>query len=474
MTVNRTVIRKGTDMSVFATLLIVDDEKNTREGLQRFLEGLGYDVITAADGEEGWNLYQKERPELVLCDVRMPGMDGVTLLEKIRAQNAGAAVILLTAYGTVEDAVKAMKKGAYYYLTKPVNLEELEFLINKALASRTLEEENRELKEALFKEKFEQGQLLAESEKMKSIMKTVEQIAASSATVLIEGESGTGKELIAHRIHELSPRSQKPFVAVHCAALTESLLASELFGHEKGAFTGASERKVGRFERAHNGTLFLDEVGEISAETQVKLLRVLQEREFERVGGSKTIRVDVRLICATNKNLLEEVRAGRFREDLYYRLNVIYLKVPALRERRSDIPVLAKSFLDHFSRLNSKKIRAIEPEAMESLQNYNWPGNVRELKNIMERMVVLAQGESLSLAHIPEDVRQGRSSAGSQGPAAGAVSPVLPPTAQLEDMEKEFIRTKLQEAHGNKSLAAKKLGISRRTLYRKIEAYRLE
>lgn len=460
-------------MAVFATLLIVDDEKNTREGLQTFLEGLGYDVITAAGGEEAWAIFQKERPDLVLCDVRMPGMDGVTLLEKIRAHHSRAAVILLTAYGTVEDAVKAMKKGAYYYLTKPVNLEELEFLINKALASRTLEEENLELKEALFKEKFEQGRLLAESEKMKDILKTVDQIASSGATVLIEGESGTGKELIAHRIHEQSARNQKPFVAVHCAALTESLLASELFGHEKGAFTGASERKVGRFERAHGGTLFLDEVGEISLETQVKLLRVLQEREFERVGGAKTIRVDVRLICATNKNLLDEVRAGRFREDLYYRLNVIYLKVPPLRERRSDIPPLAQSFLEHFAKLNAKKIDSFQPEALEALKNYAWPGNVRELKNIMERMVVLAQGDVVSLALIPDDIRYGRdSSTARRDPSINPAA--LPQTAQLEDVEKEFIRAKLSEANGNKSLAAKKLGISRRTLYRKIEAYGLE
>ncbi len=464
-------------MSVFATLLIVDDEKNTREGLQRFLEGLGFDVITAADGEEGWAIFQKEHPDLVLCDVRMPKLDGVGLLERIKVQQPSAAVILLTAYGTVEDAVKAMKKGAYYYLTKPVNLEELEFLINKALASRTLEEENRELKEALFKEKFEQGQILAESAKMQDILKTVERVAASNSTVLIEGESGSGKELIAHRIHELSPRRNKPFVAVHCASLTESLLSSELFGHEKGAFTGASERKVGRFERAHQGTLFLDEVGEISQETQVKLLRVLQEREFERVGGSKTIQVDVRLICATNKNLLEEVRAGRFREDLYYRLNVIYLKVPSLRDRKSDIPLLAKSFVDHFARLNNKKIREIEPAAMEVLQNYNWPGNVRELKNIIERMIVLSQGDTLNLASVPEDIRQNKLaypllSALPAGDQPGAVSPMA--SAQLEDMEKEFIRAKLQEAGGNKSLAAKKLGISRRTLYRKIEGYKLE
>ncbi|HTL48492.1 MAG TPA: sigma-54 dependent transcriptional regulator [Verrucomicrobiae bacterium] len=456
-------------MSLYAKILIVDDEKNVRDGLRQFLEGLDYEVFCAGDGEEGFELYRREKPDLVLTDIRMPKMDGVSLLEKIKNENPGASVILLTAYGTVEDAVRAMKKGAYYYLTKPTNLEELELLVKKALLSQNLEEENRELKEALFKQKFETGEILARSQVMKDVLKTADQIAQSSATVLIEGESGTGKELIAHRIHQESNRSQQPFVAVHCAALTQSLLTSELFGHEKGAFTGAVDRKVGRFEKAHMGTLFLDEIGELSQETQVKLLRVLQEREFERVGSTKTIKVDVRLICATNKNLLEEVRAGRFREDLYYRINVIYLKMPPLRDRPEDIPALVEDFIKHFARLNGKKVSGIDAEALNYLKQYNWPGNVRELKNIVERMVVLTQEEQLRASLVPEDIRQKRAV------TAAASMPSFAPggNQQLQDMEREFIKAKLEESAGNKSLAAKKLGISRRTLYRKIEEYKL-
>jgi len=300
-------------MSIYATILLVEDEKNTLEGMRSFLEGLDYDVLTAPDGDEGWKLYTQEKPDLVLADIRMPGMDGVQLLEKIKNHNPHAKVILLTAYGSVEDAVKAMKKGAFYYLTKPVNLEELEFLIKKSLASSTLEEENKELKQALFKQKFEQGKIIGTSKKMMETLKTAERVATSNAAVLIEGESGTGKELIAHRIHELSPRAHQTFLPVHCAALTDTLLTSELFGHEKGAFTGATEKRVGRFERAHQGTLFLDEISEIPKEAQVKLLRVLQDGEIERVGGTKLFKVDVRLICATNKNILEEVKAGHAR-----------------------------------------------------------------------------------------------------------------------------------------------------------------
>lgn len=457
-------------MSLYAKILIVDDDKNSREGLRIFLEGLEYEVFCADNGTEGLALYRKERPDLVLTDVRMPGMQGGELLETLKAENPSACIILMTAYGTVDDAVKAMKKGAFYYLTKPLNLEELEFLVKKALQSQTLQEENRELKEALFRQKFEAGEILARSQVMKDVLKTVDQIAQSTATVLIEGESGTGKELIAHRIHQLSPRRHGPFVPVHCAALTQSLLTSELFGHEKGSFTGASERKVGRFERAHQGTLFLDEVGEISQETQVKLLRVLQEREFERVGSTKSIRVDTRLICATNKNLLDEVKAGRFREDLYYRINVIYLRVPPLRDRKDDIPLLVDTFVKHFAQLNGKKITGVEPEALDALKRYAWPGNIRELKNIMERMVVLSQEETLRLALVPEDIRQNR------GAPAAELSSVLQGTSgqQLSDVEREFIRAKLAESQGNKSRAAKLLGISRRTLYRKIDEYKLE
>lgn len=459
-------------MSLYPTLLIVDDEKNSRDGLQQYLEAQNFDVLTASSGEEALQLYTKEKPDLVLSDIRMPGMDGVTLLQKIKAANPNALCILMTAYGSVEDAVKAMRSGAYYYLTKPVNLEELDFLIKKALTSLSLEEENKELKQALFKEKFERGDLLAHSKKMKDVLKTVDQIAQSQASVLIEGESGTGKELIAHRIHELSPRKNEPFVAVHCAALTETLLASELFGHERGAFTGATERKIGRFERAHQGTLFLDEIGEISADTQVKLLRVLQEGEFERVGGTKTIKVNVRLVTATNKNLAEEVKAGRFREDLYYRINVIYLKVPPLRERKEDIPLLTEDFIKQLAPANGKKIKEIAPEAVQALIRYDWPGNVRELKNIVERMIVLSSGDILKLEQVPEDIR---SASGLKSAASGSSALPISSSApqSLSDLEKDHIRFTLAEVGGNKSLAAKKLGISRRTLYRKIDEYKI-
>lgn len=448
-----------------ATILLVDDEKHTREGLQQYLESLDYDVFTAQDGQEAWVLYQQEKPDLVLTDNRMPGMDGITLLEKIKAHRSPSLVILLTAYGSVEDAVQAMKKGAYYYLTKPVNLEELQFLVRKALKSRDLEEENQELKKALFSEKFERGDIIGESKKIKNLLSTVDQVAKSTATVLIEGESGTGKELIAHRIHQHSLRREHPFIAVHCAALTETLLASELFGHERGAFTGATERKVGRFERANYGTLFLDEVAEISAETQVKLLRVLQEGEFERVGGTKTIKINVRIVCATNKILADEVKAGRFREDLFYRINVIYLKVPPLRERPEDIPLIANTFLKHFAKSNAKKIDSITSEAMQALVYYAWPGNVRELKNIIERMVVLADKEVLNLENVPEDIKKRKVIF---TPSEKNEESEIP---SLSEMEKQLILSTLAEQKGNKSLAAKKLGISRRTLYRKLEEY---
>lgn len=458
-------------MSVCPTILVVDDEKNTRDGVVQFLEGLSYDVISAASGEEAFELFKAEKPDLVLTDVRMPGLSGTELLEKIKAERHNAAVILLTAYGSVEDAVKAMKKGAYYYLTKPVNLDELEFLTKKALASKSLEQENKELKAALFKEKFDSGAILTQSPLMKKILETAEQIAQSNATVLIEGESGTGKELMAHRIHELSQRKAKTFVPVHCASLTDTLLPSELFGHEKGAFTGATDRKIGRFERAHGGTLFLDEIGEISQETQIKLLRVLQESEIERVGGTKTIKVDVRLILATNKKLSDEVAKGNFREDLYYRINVIYLKMPPLRERKEDIPLLAKHFIEQFSRQNHKKISGLDDEALKALAAYDWPGNIRELKNIIERMVVLATGKTLTLRNIPDDLRTSANRKEDE-PSLDQIG--SPQHENLEAMEKMMIKRTLAAVEGNKSLAAKKLGISRRTLYRKLDEYELD
>ena len=450
---------------MFETILLVEDERSTRKGLTQFLQGLDYDVITAHDGEEAYELFIKEKPDLVLTDIRMPKMDGIALLEKIKANSPNAKVILITAYGTVDDAVGAMKKGAFHYLTKPVNLDELQLLMKSAFTRHQLEEENRELKQDLLSEKFYQGKLIAESSKMKDLLETVDKITSSNASVLIEGESGTGKELIARRIHEHSNRQKQPFVALHCAALTDTLLSSELFGHEKGAFTGATERRKGRFERAHQGTLFLDEIGEISKETQVKLLRVLQEGEFERVGGTKTIKADVRVLSATNKNLIEEVREKRFREDLYYRINVIYLNVPPLRERKEDIPLLVDYFIKQYSNLNSRKIKGIDEKTLEAFTKYSWPGNIRELKNIIERMVVLSVNDILQSEQVPEDIRKHT--------MPGSVTPTLNGINKITDAEKELIRRNLNETKGNKSLAAEKLGISRRTLYRKLEEYKI-
>lgn len=451
-------------MANFQSILIVDDDENSLKGLARYLENLEYDVLTANNAAQAIELFRLEKPDLVLSDVKMPGMSGSDLLDKLIEIHPAAKVILMTAYGSVEDAVKAIKKGAFYYLQKPINLDELEILIKKAFSSKLLEEENRELKRELFAQKFDDGELVAESSKMKELLKIVDKIAQSQSTILIEGESGTGKELIAHRIHRLSQRAQAAFIPVHCAALTDTLLTSELFGHEKGAFTGALERKQGRFERAHQGTLFLDEMGEISKDTQVKLLRVLQEGEFERVGGAKTIKVDVRVVAATNRHLLEEVKAGRFREDLYYRINVIYIKVPPLRERKEDIPPLVHNFIRQFSKANGKKLTGIDKKAMELLVAYDWPGNIRELKNIIERMIVLSSEPILQADLVPDDIRSFYPKAAVS--EAGA-------HASLSEVEKDLILRTLKAHHGNKSSAAQALGISRRTLYRKIEEYRI-
>lgn len=458
--------------AVWPTILIVEDEKNTREGLQKFLENRNYDVVAAENVESALTAIEKEKPDIILSDIRMPGMDGLAFLEKMKLKFPEIAVILLTAYGTVENAVKAIKMGAFHYLTKPVNLEELELSIKKALTQQSLREENKELKRELFRERFEEGQILAVSDKMKKVLETVDKVAPAKSTVLLQGESGTGKELLAHRVHGKSPRKNEIFLAVHCAALTETLLASELFGHEKGAFTGASDRKVGRFELANNGTLFLDEVSEIPLEMQVKLLRVLQEGEFERVGGTKTIRVDVRLICATNKDLAQEVRAGRFREDLFYRINVILVKVPPLRERREDIRPLFDYFVKQLARINGKAIEIMDEEVYKKIEAYSWPGNVRELKNIVERMVVLSQGNRLTEKNLPEDLKRGANPLVREETLTSQSS--NSEFSTIQDMEKTLIQMRLQECNGNKSKAAKKLGISRRTLYRKLEEYQLQ
>ena len=441
-------------MNLLPLILVVDDEKNAREGMVALLDSFGYSVLAADSGKSALKIVKEEKPDVVITDLRMPEMDGLELLSNLKKINEHLPVIVLTAFGTVDNAVKAMHLGAYHYLVKPVNVDELKVVIKKALHQIDLETENKELRESIASS----SKIIGKSKKMKDVLDMARKVAKTNSTVLIQGESGTGKELVAKLLHDLSPRRNKPFVALHCAALTETLLASELFGHEKGAFTGANERKIGRFEKAHTGTLFLDEIGEIPAEMQVKLLRVIQEGEFERVGGTKTIKVDVRLISATNKDLKSEMAKGRFREDLYYRLNVILIDVPPLRERKEDVPLLIQHFIEEFAAANYKNVKSIEQNALEPLIQYDWPGNIRELRNIIERMVVMSSHQVLTLDDVPKDI-------------AGNSAAVLSQDINIRDAEKELILQKLDRYKGNKSKAAKELGISRRTLYRKLEEY---
>jgi DNA-binding NtrC family response regulator len=447
------------------TVLIVDDERNTREGLQRALQER-YDVMLAEDGQTALQVLESAGVDVLLTDLRMPGVDGITLLRRARALENPPVCIMMTAYGSIEGAVSAMQAGAYHYVTKPVNLDEVELVIQRALNSRSIEAENVNLHERLD-QKFGLENMIGESPGMLQVFETVRQVAASRTTVLITGETGTGKELIAQAIHNLSPRKNGPFVAVHAAALPGTLLESELFGHEKGAFTGAVERRTGRFEMADSGTLFFDEVSELEPALQVKLLRVLEERAFERVGASKTIEVDVRLVAATNRNLKKLVGEGKFRDDLFYRLSVVTIHLPPLRERRDDVPLLVKAFLDEFNRENHKSVREISPEAMNVLLAYDWPGNVRELRNAVEQMVVLARTERLTLRDVPTAVR---------GAADLTKISVVRPgvTMTVGEAEKQLIVQALKETDGNRTHAAQKIGISRRTLHRKLKQYGLE
>jgi two-component system response regulator AtoC len=447
------------------TILIADDERNTREGLQRALES-EYNVVLAEDGARALQLLEAQPVDVVLSDLRMPGADGLSLLKRALALTNPPVCIMMTAYGSIENAVEAMQAGAYHYITKPVNLDELDLVLQRALKSRRIEAENVNLRTQLDK-KFGMENIVGQSPSMLRVFETVHQVAPTRATVLINGETGTGKELIAHAIHNLSPRTNGPFVAVHAAALNSSLLESELFGHEKGAFTGAVERRMGRFEMADGGTLFLDEIGEIEPSLQVKLLRVLEERAFERVGGQKTINVDVRLIAATNKDLRKMSDEGKFREDLYYRLSVITVTMPPLRDRRDDIPLLVNGFLDEFSRENSKNVREITGDAMSVLMAYDWPGNVRELRNCVEQMVVLTRADRLTLRDIPATVRGGAD--------LSKVSVVRPgSTMTVEEAERQLVVQALSDCDGNRTTAAKKIGMSRRTLHRKLKKYGLE
>ena len=449
-------------------VLIVDDDKNTREGLQRALRD-DYEVFTAESGERALSILAENEIDVLVSDIRMPGMDGMTLLQRALARHPGLIVIPLTAYGNVETAVEAMKRGAYDFLVKPFNLDHLEMLLDRALRSRDMESENADLRMQLD-DKYGLENIVGNSDVMRRLFETIRQTASTSATVLLEGESGTGKELVAHAIHSLSPRAKGPFVAVHCAALSTNLLESELFGHEKGAFTGAVARRRGRFELADGGTLFLDEVSEIDAAVQVKLLRALEERTFERVGGAETVETDIRLIAATNQDLRQLVEDGRFREDLFFRLDVVNITLPPLRERLSDVPLLCSHFVKECSARNNRRIEGLTPDAVNILSSYTWPGNVRELRNTIEKMVVLARGSKLTARDIPAGIRESVRGGGGtarereDSPAAGS-------SQSLADAEKKMIFEALRRHGDNRTRAARALGISRRTLHRKLRQY---
>src|SRR3989475_11880143 len=459
-------------MNLQPTVLIVDDEKHTRDGLRRLLEN-DYDVYVSADIAGAIDVLDREQIDVLLTDLRLGNEDGMALIERALKMSRAPICIMMTAYGSVDVAVEAMKRGAYDFVTKPLNLDKVEMLIARAVQSRKLEQENRALREQVD-ERYGLEKIWGDSRALHEVLETIKQVAPSSANVLIEGESGTGKELAAHAIHNLSRRNKAKFVVVHCAALSPQLLESELFGHEKGAFTGAYERRIGRFEQANGGTIFLDEVAEIDASTQVKLLRVMSEnRAFERVGGNQTLHADVRIIAATNKNLETLVREGKFRDDLFFRLNVVRITMPPLRERKEDIPILVHGFLRHFCKANEKPLLELAPDAMDALLAYNWPGNVRELRTAIEHGVVMTTGPKITLRDLPSAVRQAAGATLPRGISpANAFGPKSSPL-DLRETEKKLILQALATTNGNVTAAAKKLGISRRTLHRKINEMNL-
>lgn len=441
-------------------LLVVDDEKSQREILAGFLQKEGFSVASAESGEQALKLFEEKFYEMALIDMKMPGMGGLELLKRIKKISPDTQVIVMTAFGTVETAVSAMKEGAFYYVNKPVDLEELKVILKKASETHSLLAENRYFKDQL-EEKFKDTTIVGESKPIKEVLSIVTKVAKSDTTVLIQGESGTGKELVARAIHNLSDRANQKFIAISCAALPESLLESELFGYERGAFTGAMRRKEGRFELADGGTLFLDEIGDISLEMQVKLLRVVEGQEFERLGGKDLVKIDVRILAATNQDLEQRIQEKKFREDLYYRLNVISIVLPPLRERKDDILLLIDHFLKKYSKKLNKEIAGITPKAKDILLNYSWPGNVRELENVIERGMVLCRSNVLDVFDLPEFrtlVRKG----------------ILEDNLTLQELEKRYIFRVLQQTKGNMGQTAEMLGIHRNTLRLKIKEYGIE
>lgn len=450
------------------TILVVDDEESVRKLLTAVLKKEGYTVETAEDGRQAVEKARLIKPALVIMDIRMPNLDGLSAFKAIREENKEVLVILMTAFAAVETAVEAVKLGAYDYIIKPFNIDEVKLLIKRAMQVQTLTEEVKVLREELYSN-YRLDKFLTNSPKMQELYRIIGKVASTSATVLLSGESGTGKELIANTIHYNSLRSHGPLVKVNCGALPESLLESELFGHEKGAFTGAAARKLGRFELANKGTIFLDEIGEVSQSLQVKLLRVLQEREFERVGGTELVKTDIRIIAATNRNLEDMVAKGTFREDLYYRLNVVSIHVPPLRERREDIPLLADYFLHKYAQENNRTMSMFDLETCSLLADYNWPGNVRELANVVERAVIMSTGCVI----FPEDLPQALSR--QQIVAMEASSDYTGQSLKeiIKQVERNVIKQALAHNNGNKVKTAKDLGMSRRALLYKIEEYEL-
>ena len=446
-------------------VLVVDDEPAERDGLARMVGQWGYEVETASSGEEALSLIESQHPAVVLTDLVLPEMDGLTLLQKLRETGRPPIVLLVTGHGTVESAVEAMRHGAFDYLTKPVDATRLQVLLEKSIEQESLSREVNFLRHQL-RQKGSFGQLVGQSKGMQEVYRWIELAATSTAPVLVYGESGTGKELVARTIHDLSNRRSKPFVAINCAAIPETLIESELFGHERGAFTGATERRLGCFELADSGTLFLDEIAEMDSNTQAKLLRVLQEGNFRRVGGGKQeIQVDVRVVAATNRVPSDAIQANQLREDLFYRLNVFSIKLPPLRERKDDIPLLTKTFIEEFNRQDNRQVRGVSGDADRELERYGWPGNVRELRNVVQRAVVLSGTGLIDTEHLPENIL--RAVAPAPAAARGSIVPI-------REMERDAILRALEDTHQDKRRAAQLLGISLKTLYNKLAKYGIQ
>ncbi|MCI6593088.1 MAG: sigma-54 dependent transcriptional regulator [Treponema sp.] len=444
-------------------ILTIDDEENIRNGLADNFELEGYDVKEASSGEEGLELIAQGGIDLVITDLRMDGISGSEVVKKVCSEHPGIPIIVLTGHGSIDDATAALKAGAFDFLTKPLDLDHLNKIVKNALQGKILAEQNRELQAKLLKSQ-NGDEMIGKSDSLNRVRQMISKAAPARASVLITGESGVGKELVAHAVHEQSERAKGPFVVVHCAALSETLIESELFGYEKGAFTGAENIHKGRFELADGGTIFLDEIGEVNLATQVKLLRVLQEHKFERIGGEKSIEVDVRVVAATNRNLEDEVKAGRFREDLFYRLNVVRIEMPALRERMDDIPLLMHSFLREFNIENKKNIKGFDKASKAAMIKYNWPGNIRELKNAVESAVVMCTGDEIKIEDLPRALR-------SQGEEKVITIPI---GITMDEAEKIIIQENLAANKGNKSKTADILGIGRKTLHRKLEELNIE